>query len=170
MFNRFCAGIAVAMILTACGGGSSTNDPTGSPIITARDTGRGWVAVASSQDGSRLVAAVMGGQLYTSTDSGVTWTVRESVKNWQAVASSADGSKLVAATNSGNIYTSVDYGVSWTSRDTSRPWISVASSSDGSKLRGGSYRWFALWLHGFRRKLAWGGWDGQILDVGRLFD
>ncbi len=49
-----------------------------------------WSAVASSADGTKLVATVKGGQIYTSTDSGVTWTPQASSTNWSSVASSAE--------------------------------------------------------------------------------
>ena len=75
-----------------------------------------------------------GGQIYTSTDSGVTWTARGTTQNWVSIASSSDGSKLVAVTSGGQIYTSTDSGVTWTARATNRSWQAVASSSDGSKL------------------------------------
>ena len=101
---------------------------------TARESNRNWFKVASSADGSKLVAADYGEGLYTSTDSGVTWTARESGRNWYSVASSSDGTKLVAVVNNNNIYTSTDSGVNWTARDSYRAWYSVASSADGSKL------------------------------------
>jgi photosystem II stability/assembly factor-like uncharacterized protein len=47
-----------------------------------------------------------GGQIYISTDSGVTWTPRESNRNWRSIASSSDGVKLVAGVFNGQIYTS----------------------------------------------------------------
>jgi hypothetical protein len=72
---------------------------------TARESDRNWFGVASSADGSKLVASVEHGQLYTSSDSGVSWTARESNRYWWNVASSADGSKLVAV--EWNIYTSI---------------------------------------------------------------
>jgi photosystem II stability/assembly factor-like uncharacterized protein len=62
--------------------------------------------VASSADGTKLVAAVIGGYIYTSWDSGATWTQRGSSQDWQSVASSADGTKLVAVSWYGGIYTS----------------------------------------------------------------
>jgi photosystem II stability/assembly factor-like uncharacterized protein len=34
-----------------------------------------WQAIASSADGTMLAAAVFGGKIYTSTDSGATWNV-----------------------------------------------------------------------------------------------
>ena len=74
---------------------------------TPRESNRHWYSVASSADGSMLVAVEFNGQIYTSTDSGVTWTPRESNRAWTAVASSADGSKLVATVDLGLIYNSV---------------------------------------------------------------
>ena len=101
---------------------------------TARDSNRDWIACASNDDGTKLIAAVYNGTLYTSTDSGANWTARDSSRNWNGIASSSDGSKLVASVLSGNLYTSTDSGASWTARDSSRDWTAVASSSDGSKL------------------------------------
>ncbi|MBI4745297.1 MAG: hypothetical protein HY786_01820 [Deltaproteobacteria bacterium] len=66
--------------------------------------------LASSSDGSKLVAVVnggLGGQIYTSTDSGLTWTARDSSRTWYSVASSSDGTKLVAVEYGGQIYTSI---------------------------------------------------------------
>ena len=108
---------------------------------TARNISRAWSAVASSADGTKLVATVKGGQIYTSADSGVTWTARGITANWSSVASSADGTKLVAVVGdkvsaTGNIYTSTDSGVTWNIQNGSgiREWVSVASSADGTKL------------------------------------
>ena len=84
---------------------------------TARESIRAWSAVASSADGTKLVAADNApGQIYTSTDSGVTWTARESNLNWQSVASSGDGTKLAAVVGGGQIYTSTDSGATWTAQ------------------------------------------------------
>jgi hypothetical protein len=80
-----------------------------------------------------LVAVVAGGQIYTSTDSGVAWTARESNRNWRSVASSSDGVKLVAVVAGRQIYTSADSGVTWTARESNRNWQSVATSADGSR-------------------------------------
>jgi hypothetical protein len=60
-----------------------------------------------------LAAAVSGGQIYISTDAGVSWTAREAARQWQAIASSSDGSRLAAVAvennfdSPGQIYTSV---------------------------------------------------------------
>lgn len=103
------------------------------------ETSRVWKAVASSSDGSKLVAVVNGGNVFTSSNYGVNWTVRANGfgnLNWSSVAASADGMKLVATVNPGFIYTSTDAGTNWTQRISSgnRNWTSVASSLDGNKL------------------------------------
>ena len=101
-------------------------------------TPQNWKAVAASSDGSKLVAAVNGGNIFTSTNYGVTWQAKPSAGslNWSSVASSADGTKLVACANPGFIYTSTDSGTNWMQRINSgnRNWTSVASSWDGTKL------------------------------------
>ena len=93
-----------------------------------------WRCVASSADGTKLVAGVDGGQIYTSTDSGASWTPRDSSRQWYSVASSADGTKLVAGVNNGLLYTSSDSGANWASHPVSGQWYSVASSADGTRL------------------------------------
>ncbi len=115
-----------------------------------------WLSVASSADGTKLVAVSTliqsgTGQIYTTTNSGLNWTVQTNAPatNWTCVASSADGTKLVAVehttvygeTNSpfvaSGIYTSTDSGVIWTFQ-TNAPsavfWTSVVSSPDGNRL------------------------------------
>jgi hypothetical protein len=101
-----------------------------------------------------LVAAVKGGQIYTSTDSGVTWvaqTTSSAYNQWYAVASSADGSKLIAADHGlaglggGLLWLSTDSGATWNSYGASLYWTTVASSSDGSKLVAGAETGGDLW-------------------------
>lgn len=116
-------------LVVSSDGGQSWMDPM-------PDDTRSYTSVASSSDGTKLIAAVENGYLYTSTDSGATWTPRfsDSNKNWYSVASSADGNKLVAADTT-NVYTSTDGGVIWTPRRSTGGHIGyVASSTDGTKL------------------------------------
>ncbi len=110
---------------------------------TAHDSSRAWSSVASSADGTKLVATVgnnlsASGYIYTSTDSGASWTARDSARQWVAVASSADGTKLVAANYTGaanpGIYTSANSGASWTRQLSISFCSAVASSADGTKL------------------------------------
>ena len=134
--------------LAMSNGVSYVSAPAGTNWIP-RGSNRPWSCVASSADGTKLVAGAFVDQIYTSTDSGVTWTPRDSNRYWQSVASSADGTKLVAVDSGlnfmipgGRIYTSTDSGVTWTPRDSNRNWQSVASSADGTKLvavEGGPY-------------------------------
>lgn len=115
-----------------------------------------WVSVASSADGTKLAAAATfgnhfgTGQIYTSTNSGLTWIVQSNAPatNWTCIASSADGTKLVAVENTtiygetnspfiaSGIYTSTDSGVTWTLQ-TNAPnayWTSIVSSPAGNRL------------------------------------
>ncbi len=136
----------VGDIVRVCGagvGGWRVKANTGQSIVgyplagaswAEHENNRGWQSVASSADGSKLVAAVHAGQIFLSTDSGVSWVPRESNRGWKSVASSADGSKLVAVEYGGMIYTSSDSGMSWLPRASIRFWRSVASSADGTKL------------------------------------
>jgi len=115
---------------------TSTN--SGATWTATAGTGLGWTSVASSADGSKLIAASYFGELYSSTNSGATWVTNGApLKNWTCVASSANGDRLVGVANFGScqIYTSTNSGASW--MDTSAPnqdFRSVASSADGNKL------------------------------------
>jgi hypothetical protein len=102
-----------------------------------------WQCVASSADGTKLVAvAESGSDAFTSTNSGATWSTNNpppvppsSHVNWQALASSADGTRLVAAAHAGRIYNSTNWAVTWSSNNApSNFWASVACSTDGTKL------------------------------------
>jgi hypothetical protein len=115
--------------------------------------GNFWSSVASSADGTNLVAAAeategdgsfLPGPIYTSTNAGASWAPSGAPSNvWYSVACSADGTKLVAAAyagpsqngGTGLIYTSADSGVTWTNASPpTNYWTSVASSTDGTHL------------------------------------
>ncbi|MGR6797305.1 WD40/YVTN/BNR-like repeat-containing protein [Sphaerotilus sulfidivorans] len=102
---------------------------------TERDSVRNWTDVASSSDGSRLVATVDNtgsGLIYVSIDSGVTWATSGAPNiGWKSVASSADGLRLVAAASA--IYTSTDGGTNW-NHSASLQVFTVDSSSNGFVL------------------------------------
>lgn len=105
-----------------------------------------WAGIASSADGTRLVAVAEvdsdnnPGRIYTSTNSGTTWRLTTApAAYWQSVASSEDGTSLVAANLSaafgpGAIYTSTNGGDTWTTSSPVDIWSAVASSTDGKKL------------------------------------
>jgi photosystem II stability/assembly factor-like uncharacterized protein len=69
--------------------------------------GEYWDGVATSADGTKLIAVSEGTcNIFTSTNSGLTW-VSNSLPSqiWVAAASSADGAKLAAVNASGSIWT-----------------------------------------------------------------
>jgi photosystem II stability/assembly factor-like uncharacterized protein len=112
---------------------------------------KNWSSLASSADGTKLVASVggsagpappPGGRIYTSTDSGNTWiTNNVPFEDWICVASSADGNTLAAVADGGLICTSTNSGNTWTSNNVvpNEHWTSVAMSADGSKLAAVGY-------------------------------
>jgi photosystem II stability/assembly factor-like uncharacterized protein len=128
-------------------------------ILATTDTGETWIstdsgttwtlgvfdfkAVASSNDGKKLVRVVYGGGIWLSTDSGYTWRLNVSTvalqnQLWNCVASSYDGRVLVAGVYNGGIWTSTDSGATWTMNSSpvlqNLAWSSVASNSDGTTL------------------------------------
>lgn len=130
----------VVQVSGAGSGGWQFVPNSGQAIFTPwipHDSKRNWASVASSVNGTRLVAAEYGGLIYTSTDSGMNWTPRSGAgtQNWKAVASNDDGKLLVAVVQNGLIYTSSSSGGTWTAQNSGvRNWIAVASSSDGQQL------------------------------------
>jgi hypothetical protein len=108
--------------------------------LSANPTGA--AGVASSANGSQLVAAVSGGSgtifIYTNSATGWVRPAGAPTGNFQAVASSSDGTKLVAVVNGGVIYVSTNSGSTWVSQSVlqgnSQDWYSVASSANGSNL------------------------------------
>jgi hypothetical protein len=110
-----------------------------------------WISIASSADGTRVTAAaagywtwnsninnnvLVGGPIYTSTNSGVSWMLSNTPSNdWSAIACSMDGTILVAAASYNSIYVSTNAGISWI--QTSAPtnvYTSVACSANGTHL------------------------------------
>ena len=104
----------------------------------------GWNSIASSADGTQVVAAEGSpGLIYVSKDAGANWTATTAPPDyWSCVASSADGAKLMAVSSSpsyyhGHLYTSTDSGAHWISNSPPAGFdlgVSVASSADGTKL------------------------------------
>lgn len=111
-----------------------------------------WNCIASSADGSKLLAASFAGPIYTSSDSGITWAVATNAPgaDWCAVASSADGVKLAALNlgdspiyDEGMIYTSTDSGTTWTNIYTPSVALNcLALSADGTTLIAGDWNDF----------------------------
>jgi hypothetical protein len=123
-----------------------------------------WSVVASSADGSHLVAA--DGDIYTSADFGRNWTLQTNapVSRWRSIASSSDGSHLVAAAlwYGGGIYTSANFGLDWTLQNVTDSSTSVASSADGSYLAAVATDPQALYTSGPTPPLFIGGSSNQV--------
>lgn len=82
---------------------------------------KNWVPITSSRDGTKLVAGLYGGNIWTSTDSGTTWSENTSTgagKRCYSITSSSDDTKLATVVRYGNIWRSTDSGASWI-KDTS---------------------------------------------------
>ncbi|MEI8044087.1 MAG: hypothetical protein WCL11_21935 [Verrucomicrobiota bacterium] len=115
-----------------------------------------WHSIASSADGSKLVAVndnmyfnghdfVFYGSIYTSTNSGASWTQATNAPPaaWIAVTSSAGGNSLVALPADGPLYASRDSGTTWTPINTPSSFLDcIASSADGTKLAAGAWNDF----------------------------
>jgi len=96
----------------ACGGQGgalyvSYNFGTNWAMVNSGVTAQ-WTAVASSADGSRLMAVDSTGDVYISTDSGVTWAQRLGLPaaSWTAWPARPTAAKLVLVANGNQIYTS----------------------------------------------------------------
>jgi len=108
---------------------------------------RDWYRVASSGDGTTLVARCQGNDtgfvlgIYNSTNMGATWVQRTSTimppaVSFQSFASSTNGMIWVGVASGPNwVYTSTNYGVTW-QKSGSDPgaWTGAACSADGSIL------------------------------------
>jgi hypothetical protein len=107
-----------------------------------------WSCVASSADGSKLIAGAYGywngygdGSLYISIDSGGIWKPAQAPENnWSSVALSADGAQMVAVATGAYDYLSAVYisrnsGTNWVPAGAPAwNWNAVASSADGSRV------------------------------------
>lgn len=105
-----------------------------------------WRFIASSADGSKLVALSNPYDIYVSTNSGSTW---QKATNgpvllpgtlWNSLAGSADGCIWVATAfwwtspDNGGIYVSTNSGIGWTQTSTMSYLEGIACSADGAKM------------------------------------
>lgn len=104
-----------------------------------RANARNWSSISMSADGTRLIAVVRDGTIWTSTDFGVNWVPRAEVvtqRQLGAAASSAEGGTLIVASTNSYISVSIDSGLVWRDRQLAglANWSAVASSAAGSNL------------------------------------
>lgn len=114
---------------------SSDSGYTWTPITSVGN--KYWWTPASSADGSKLVAKVRLGHIYTSSDYGATWVQRVGAGLGGDISSSSNGMTLLAT--SSTVYVSTTGGVNWT-YPISNPnggqytFAGSACSSDGTKM------------------------------------
>jgi hypothetical protein len=123
--KMFATGIAVY--------GSTDSGTTWNPVNSANEY---WESIATSADGSKVVATTYLNSIYLSTNSGTTWTQYGSLgRNWFPVISAADGVELATVNTGVGICTSTNSGISWTTNNLPvGGWIGLASSADGNHL------------------------------------
>jgi hypothetical protein len=112
------------------------------------DEPRRWLGVASSADGTKLIAVEHdsltgpGGRIHLSADSGKTWSVANSVGYWMGTASSPDGKRLIvlshlaspAGAAAAQVHISIDSGLTWSVHQIEGAFARAAWSADGRKL------------------------------------
>lgn len=115
---------------------SVNNGASFTPLTTAPNAG--WLAVAGSSTGNRLlaVASIYSGDantagVYVSTDSGATWTRRLTPANWAFAAASGDGMRMAVLDQGGYPWVSDDGGATFTQRFGYSGWSGLAVSRDG---------------------------------------
>ena len=126
----------VFSIVAACGCLFAAADPVfAQNWTTTTAPSANWISIASSADGTKLVAAIYNsssGGVYISSNSGANWTAQLGAAQWSAVASSADGTKLAAAISGNYIWTSTNSGANWTQQTGSSGQACRARADDGS--------------------------------------
>jgi len=107
-------------------------------IRPAGNSDYNWKGVSMSANGSVVLAAVVGGRIYLSTDSGANFTELSSPaggtnRNWIWTAVSGDGAVQLAG-GAGFLYVSTDSGVNWALNNPSgvRDYQGGVVSKDGS--------------------------------------
>jgi photosystem II stability/assembly factor-like uncharacterized protein len=96
-----------------------------------------WYMTVSG-DGSRIVAANWGGDVYTSADSGLSWTNTGNAGAWWGFSSSGSGQVVVGITEKISVHISHDYGQSWSTPELlinpAGTFTKSAVSEDGQKI------------------------------------
>lgn len=137
------AGVCTTLLASS---GAVADSPTSGGLVLTELTSTGhdewWGGVASSSDGSKLLAGSDCGTIVVSTNYGADWTFAfpdNCNYDWSGVGMSPDGTKMIAGSRYGELFASTDSGATWTERlgGPSNAWVSkFVFSGDGSKVVG----------------------------------
>lgn len=125
--------------LFAAGGGPIFVSTNGGGIwLESSVASNVWTSVSCSADGNKLTAVGDGSEIYTSTNSGVSWSSGP-YGGWLCSASSVDGTRAAVGGYDllgSAIYVTTNSGATWmpTGVPLVPAWGSLAFSADGSKL------------------------------------
>ena len=92
--------------------------PSMTAAITTPATSTGqWYGITASPDFRYMAAALRGGDIFMSSNSGVTWMdmTGAGIRDWRGITSTPDFTKLAATVDGGSIYVSTDSGLAWNS-------------------------------------------------------
>lgn len=94
-----------------------------------------WWNLSMSSDSKYQLACqnTVNGQVFTSSDYGITWTpvILDEVGLFYGGSMSSSGQYQSVVRNTGNIYISSDYGITWNPKIIVNNWFDIAVSGDG---------------------------------------
>ena len=165
---------SILLMVAIAGLRASANPGLGLNWVAATAPVTNWTSLASSADGSNLVASVDEGGIYFSTNSGAAWQPSDApVEYWSGIACSADGTIVAAVTGDGQAFRSWDSGRTWVAGDVPRHYgyfFCVAGSADGGEFAAGS--WFEDIFMSTNAGANWfgtgapnPGWDGIAMSA-----
>jgi photosystem II stability/assembly factor-like uncharacterized protein len=82
-------------------------------IEQVSSTNKNWNSVSLSKSGTIQAASVYGGQIYESSDSGLTWSAKDSNRLWTHVIVNDSGAIQSASVENSDIYLSNNTGSNW---------------------------------------------------------
>ena len=127
--------MVVSFVASTAIGHSGSVSAASTWITRASDANRNWNVISTSDDGTKMFAAVINSNLMRSVDSGATWTAMTGPgsKNWSSIFNTPNGQIVVATVGRGAVYISRDSGDTWTQITAlgTRWWGDGAISADG---------------------------------------
>jgi photosystem II stability/assembly factor-like uncharacterized protein len=132
--------ILLPAVIIFCGLLTAVNSAFAQTWTQAHEGYLPWTGVATSADGTKVVAVLTNGPVWFSTNSGYQWFSVNLNNGYYstAVTSSADGTVLAVATgynSAGPIFVSTNSGAVWTTNNSPYEyWTSISCSAEGSEI------------------------------------